>query len=122
MAVTTLHPNAIFTSTVTKSIEKMKVVLTEPAYLHHVVAFAGCMFQNNAFLQPNGRLFLMRFCDGSETRIIHCKNVWLLMIIVFVRPSFDKIMVKHDAFSTYENNAKHRGVLTRAIHRKKRLF
>ena len=39
MAVTPLRPNAISRQKLIKSIEKMKVVFTEPAYLQQVVTF-----------------------------------------------------------------------------------
>ena len=73
MAATTLHRNVIFQSKVIKSIEKMKTVLTDPAYLQQVVAFECQMFENTRFLRLNTRLLLMHFCDGSETRKIHCE-------------------------------------------------
>ena len=106
MAATTLHRNAIFRSKVIKSIEKMKTVLTDPAYLQQVVAFECQMFENTRFLRSNSRLFLMHFCDGSETRIIHCKNVWLLMIWASARPIFNEILDKYECLSTSTNNDK----------------
>ena len=69
MAITTPHRNANFTFKAAKHIEKMKAALTDAAYLHHVIAFAGRMCQINAFSQSNGRVFLPHFRDGSETRV-----------------------------------------------------
>ena len=57
VAVTPLHRNTSFISNVIKSIEKMKVPFTEPAYLHQVIAFASRMFQNNSFSRSSGCLF-----------------------------------------------------------------
>ena len=72
MAVTPLHQNASSVQQVIKTIDKMKVAFTKPAYLHRVVAVWGRVFHNNALLRSNGDLFLLRFYDGSETYIIHC--------------------------------------------------
>ena len=106
VAVTPLHQNVMFISKVVKHIEKMKVTFTKPACLHQVITCAGREFQTKDFLRSNGRFCVMHFYDGSEMHIIHCKNLWLLMILVFVRSNFNKHIVKCCALSTYKNNDK----------------
>ena len=44
--------------------------------------------------------FLYAFSRRSETCIIHCKNVWLLMILASWGPIFNAIPDKYDGLST----------------------
>ena len=78
------------------------------AYLQQVIAIGGHIFQINAYLRSDMHVVSSHFYDGLETRIFHCKNLYIMRIITYCGANIEVFTVKHDAFGMQKTHDKTR--------------